>query len=92
MNPPPSAHYDPAMVRQFIVHPNDYDLCEAYDMLTMPTLVLRGENSDLLLPETVLAMTQRGPRARAVEVPGCGHAPALNVPEQIALVRGFLAQ
>jgi hypothetical protein len=27
-----------------------------------------------------------------VEVPGCGHAPALNVPEQLALVRGFIEQ
>jgi len=24
-------------------------------------------------------------------VPGCGHAPALNVPEQFALVDGFLS-
>jgi hypothetical protein len=27
-----------------------------------------------------------------VEVPGCGHAPALNVPEHFALVDGFLAK
>jgi len=25
-----------------------------------------------------------------VTIPGCGHAPALNVPDQIALVRRFL--
>ena len=28
---------------------------------------------------------------QVVEVPGCGHAPALNVPEQFALVDGFLS-
>jgi len=27
-----------------------------------------------------------------VEVPGCGHAPALNVPQHWALVEQFLAQ
>jgi pimeloyl-ACP methyl ester carboxylesterase len=57
----------------------------------MPTLVLRGENSDLLQTGVTLEMTQRGPRARVAEIPGCGHAPALNVPEQIDIVRKFLA-
>jgi pimeloyl-ACP methyl ester carboxylesterase len=83
-------HYDPAMVRQFIVHPNDYDLWDEYDALDMPTLVMRGEDSDLLLPQTAEEMTKRGPRAQLAIIPGCGHAPALNVPEQMELVRSFL--
>lgn len=83
-------HYDPAMVRQFIVHPHDYDLWEEYDALDMPVLVLRGIDSDLLLQETAEEMTRRGPCAELAVIPGCGHAPALNVPEQIALVRNFL--
>ena len=37
------------------------------------------------------AMRERGPRALVVTVPGCGHAPALNVPEQLELVARFLA-
>lgn len=86
-----TAHYDPAMVQQFIVHPHDYDLWQQYDTLDMPILVLRGECSDLLLQETADAMTQRGPHAQLAVIPGCGHAPALNVPDQIALVRHFLA-
>ena len=53
-------------------------------------LCLRGESSDLLLPETAEAMRRRGPRATVVTIPGCGHAPALNVPEQFALVERFL--
>lgn len=84
-------HYDPAMVRQFIAHPHDYDLWDTYDALDMPTLVLRGAESDLLRQETAEEMTRRGPRAQLAVIPGCGHAPALNVPEQIALVRRFLA-
>ena len=85
-------HYDPAIVRQFFVYPDDYVLGGAYETLRMPTLLLRGENSDLLSTETAQAMTQTGPRARLHVVQGCGHAPCMNVPEQIAVVREFLAE
>jgi len=82
-------HYDPAMVRQFEAHPGDYDQWPAWDSLDIPVLVLRGADSDLLLPEVAEAMRQRGPRAVVVTVPGCGHAPALNTPAQFALVERF---
>ncbi|MFY9513942.1 MAG: alpha/beta hydrolase [Rubrivivax sp.] len=84
-------HYDPAMVQQFEHHPDDYLQWEAWDRLTLPVLCLRGESSDLLLPETADAMRQRGPRAVVVTIAGCGHAPALNTPEQFALVDRFFA-
>ena len=83
-------HYDPAMVQQFIHHPDDYDLWPVYDSLDVPVLCLRGADSDLLLPETAEAMRDRGPRAVVVTVAGCGHAPALNVPAQLDLVQRFL--
>jgi pimeloyl-ACP methyl ester carboxylesterase len=83
-------HYDPKMVLQFERHPRDYDQWEAYDAIKAPTLCLRGESSDLLLPEVAEAMRARGPRAVVVTIAGCGHAPALNVPEQFALVERFL--
>jgi len=83
-------HYDPNMVLQFVRHPQDYDLWESYDRIVAPTLCLRGESSDLLLQETAEEMRSRGPGAVVVTIPGCGHAPALNVPDQIALVRRFL--
>lgn len=83
-------HYDPAMVQQFIHYPDDYEIWEAWDSLELPVLCLRGEASDLLLVETAEAMRSRGPRAVVVTIPGCGHAPALNVPEQFALVERFL--
>jgi len=83
-------HYDPNMVMQFEHHPGDYDQWEAWDALDLPTLCLRGESSDLLLAETADEMRQRGPRAEVVTIAGCGHAPALNVPEQFALVERFL--
>jgi pimeloyl-ACP methyl ester carboxylesterase len=83
-------HYDPRMVMQFTHHPDDYDQWEAWDAIDVPTLCLRGEASDLLPPEVADAMRSRGPRAVVVTIPGCGHAPALNVPEQFALVERFL--
>ncbi len=83
-------HYDPNMVMQFTHHPEDYDQWAAWDTIDVPTLCLRGESSDLLLPEVAEAMRSRGPRAVVVTIPGCGHAPALNVPEQFALVERFL--
>jgi pimeloyl-ACP methyl ester carboxylesterase len=82
-------HYDPAMVQQFELHPDDYLQWAAWDSLDLPVLCLRGESSDLLLPETAEAMRTRGPRAVVVTIPGCGHAPALNTPAQFALVERF---
>lgn len=82
-------HYDPKMVLQFEHHPRDYDQWEAYDSIDVPVLCLRGEASDLLLPETADEMRRRGPRAVIVTIPNCGHAPALNVPEQFQLVERF---
>ena len=83
-------HYDPKMVLQFTHHPQDYDQWEAWDAIDVPTLCLRGEQSDLLLPDVAEEMRSRGPRAVVVTIPGCGHAPALNVPEQFGLVERFL--
>ena len=84
-------HYDPAMVMQFVHHPRDYDQWDAWDSLDLPVLVLRGEHSDLLLPHVAQAMTERGPRATLVTVPGCGHAPALNTAQHFAWVERFFA-
>ena len=84
-------HYDPAMVRQFSAHPTDYDQWAAWDAMTIPVLVLRGADSDLLLPDVAEAMRNRGPRAVVVTIPGCGHAPALNTPAQFGLVERFFS-
>jgi pimeloyl-ACP methyl ester carboxylesterase len=85
-------HYDPKMVMQFELHPEDYDLWEDYDRVAAKTLCLRGETSDLLVPEVAAEMTRRGPRCRLEVIAGSGHAPALNVPAQYKLIAEFLAQ
>ena len=87
-------HYDPAMALQFTAHPNDYLIWQHYDAMTQPVLLLRGAESDLVLPETVAAMRRRGPgkrgKLKVIEVPGCGHAPALNVLQQWEWVADFI--
>jgi pimeloyl-ACP methyl ester carboxylesterase len=89
-------HYDPAMVRQFIDHPDDYRIWAHYDAIAVPVLLLRGAESDLVLPETVVRMRHRGPgalgRLQTIEVPGCGHAPALNVLQQLEWVEQFIGR
>jgi pimeloyl-ACP methyl ester carboxylesterase len=87
-------HYDPAMVRQFTDHVGEYDIWPHYDAIQAPVLCLRGAESDLVLRDATEEMMTRGPglrgQTRVVEVSGCGHAPALNVPEQLALVQSFI--
>lgn len=65
-------------------------LWNAYDAIACPTLLLRGAESDLLSRETAQAMTQRGPKAAMIEIPGVGHAPTFVDPAQIAIARKFL--
>jgi len=66
------------------------DLWPVWDAVRCPTLVLRGEDSDLLLESTVRRMRERGPHVELVEFPGIGHAPWLMSDEQIGAVRKFL--
>ena len=85
-------HYDPAIAVPFNAEKGgkDIDLWKVYDAVTCPTLLLRGEHSDLLTRETATQMASRGPRARLAEMKGIGHAPTLMHPDQIAVVRAFL--
>ena len=87
-------HYDPNITRQFFQPPEEYELWPHYDALTMPVMMLRGVNSDLIERQTLDAMRTRGPGRQGLlrihEIEGCGHAPALNVSPQMALIDDFL--
>ena len=89
-------HYDPQIAVPFrAITPESAAVGEAmlwaaWDSVRLPVLLLRGAESDLLTRETAHAMTQRGPRAHLVELPGVGHAPTLVQPEQRAHVVAFL--
>ena len=56
----------------------------------IPSLVLRGENSDILGRATVATMCERKPDLVAVEIPNRGHVPLLDEPTSVAAIRAFL--
>ncbi len=89
-------HYDLRLAQPFALQTTaaaaaaEALLWQAWDHLPMPSLILRGAQSDILTRETAQRMLERNPRARLVEFDGVGHAPTLRSDEQIAAVRGFL--
>jgi pimeloyl-ACP methyl ester carboxylesterase len=86
-------HYDPAIAVPFVEGAKTAPppLWSFYDRVACPTLVIHGATSDILVASTARAMTERGPRAQLVTIPGVGHAPGLVREEQLELVERFLA-
>jgi pimeloyl-ACP methyl ester carboxylesterase len=73
--------------------PTGFDLWAAYRGLAdVPTLLVRGEYSDLLAPETVKRMKAAHPTLETVLVPGVGHAPTLEEPEAAAAIDRLLSK
>jgi len=59
----------------------------------IPTLLLRGERSDLLSATTAQRMVDGiGASAQWATIPDVGHAPALDEPESIAAIDQLLAR
>lgn len=91
-------HYDPAInvpIRALtpeLILAGEQMLWQLYDAIGCPTLLLRGENSDLLTAVSAAEMSARGPHPRVVTVAGVGHAPMLFDPAQIEAVREFLLE
>ncbi|MYD76497.1 MAG: alpha/beta hydrolase [Gammaproteobacteria bacterium] len=82
---------DPAIIDQFAALPSaDIDLWWIWEMIKIPVLIIRGEESGLLLPETVRKMQELHSGAAAVEFSACGHAPSLMVDDQIEAVAHWL--
>jgi pimeloyl-ACP methyl ester carboxylesterase len=89
-------HYDLGLAKPFAaITPERAEqdqvlLWAAFDAIRCPTLLIRGELSDLLSRATAEEMTRRGPKPQLAEIPGVGHAPTLMHAHQIAIVRDFL--
>lgn len=82
--------YDPRIADTFSAATKDLNLWDAYDRIKCPTLVLRGETSDILKEEVAQEMTKRGPKAKLETIKGAGHAPPLMSEDQIKLIQDFL--
>ncbi|WP_454830370.1 alpha/beta fold hydrolase [Pseudoxanthomonas wuyuanensis] len=89
--------YDPAIVRTInpwmlrLLRPL---LWRSYRRLARgcPTLLVRGETSDILGQDLALRMLAAAPGTHLAEVPEVGHAPSLSEPEARAAIADFLAQ
>ncbi len=69
------------------------DLWPAFEALgDVPTVLIRGELSDLISPETVQRMKKLNPAMEIVTIPQVGHAPTLDEPEARAAIDALLAR
>lgn len=69
------------------------DMWGALDALReVPTLLVRGEQSDILSAATAARMAAALPTAELVTVPGIGHAPTLTEPPVLAAIGRLLAR
>jgi pimeloyl-ACP methyl ester carboxylesterase len=70
-----------------------FDMWEAWrGLAAVPTLLLRGELSDLLSEETERRMKAEVPALETVTVPRVGHAPTLDEPVAADAIEAFLAR
>ncbi|MEL6238510.1 MAG: alpha/beta hydrolase [Pseudomonadota bacterium] len=89
-----SYDYDMAIAEPFSEPGNaaPSNLWLAYEALAgVPMVLVRGELSDLLSPETVKQMGVRNPKMSLVTVPRVGHAPTLDEPEARAAIDALLS-
>jgi pimeloyl-ACP methyl ester carboxylesterase len=91
----PAGDYDPALARTLDGIEFDKPLPTLWKefaaFASMPILVIRGENSDLLSPETVAAMAAAHPGLETITVAGQGHAPLLIHNQLIQRIAAFVA-
>ena len=96
-------HYDPAILASPLSHIywenlstknieaiRNLNLWTIYDLITCPTLLVRGEQSKILSRDIALKMIDRGPKPMMVEFEGVGHVPTLMHLNQISVVKNFL--
>lgn len=88
-------NYDPAL-RDAVLATADQpipDLWPFFDALEgLPIALIRGENSDLLTPETAQRMRARRSDMIFVDVPDRGHVPFLDEPAALEALHIWLAQ
>lgn len=87
----PSPAYDPALAKALAQMQAIPELWPQFQALAkVPTLVLRGEHSDILSTATLEDMRGRHPRLEAITISGEGHAPLLKDARSIGAVADFL--
>ena len=97
VNGVPRADYDPGLSQNFpsvadIEAGKMPELWALLDMMAdVPSLVLRGEHSDLLSAEIVAGMHQHHRRLQSATVRARGHVPFLDEPESVSAIAQWLS-
>jgi pimeloyl-ACP methyl ester carboxylesterase len=88
--------YDPAIGDAFRLAASEMEKIEdislwmLWESITCPTLIIRGEKSDILSRETATRMCAEHKKATLVEFAGIGHAPTLMDDQQINAILQWL--
>lgn len=89
--------FDPGIINTFRKDTDDFlqiadiDLSAFWDAVDCPTLLLRGEHSDILRKDTAAKMANTtGKDVTFIEFPDVGHAPTLMEEDQISKVESWL--
>jgi pimeloyl-ACP methyl ester carboxylesterase len=85
--------YDPRIIESLTEDSSetDADPWEVWEAILADIFIVHGTESGILPPEALDEMLERQPDTEVLDVE-CGHAPALNVDEQIEPIRDFLAR
>lgn len=86
--------YDPQIAEPLTTESNDTEAETLWSLFAamspVPTLLVRGELTDLLTESCVAKMSEMHPEMAVLPVPHVGHAPMLNEPGVTEAIRHFL--
>lgn len=85
-------NYDPKISTNFIVdmeNPQDITFWEIWNKIKIPTLLIHGEKSDILLQETIDKMNEKN-NMDLYTISGVGHAPTLFETTEIKYIESWL--
>lgn len=88
-------NYDPKLREAVLERAQNLnpDLWPFFDALEgLPLALIRGENSDIITPETAGEMQRRRPDMIFANVPDRGHVPFLDEPESVMAIRTWLEE
>ena len=86
--------YDPRIAESLAAESNDTEAGTLWSlfaaMSAVPSLLIRGDLTDLLTESCVVKMREVHPDMAVLSVPRVGHAPMLNESGVTEAIRGFL--
>lgn len=89
-------HYDLRLAQAMalqnpdMIRASEQILWAAYDSITSPILIVKGEVSDLLSNQAAKEMLARNPHAQLLEIPKVGHAPTFLTSHDVMPIEQFL--